>query len=133
MRTLALPEVLNDNGEPMGYGDLTVDQSGNLALADGLPALQQRVIQRLRFWQHEWYLNFPDGVPYYSRIFQRPVNAGLASAILVSEVMKVAEVERVSAVTVSLNPFTRELSFSCTIHSAFGSGPVSLEVLPNAN
>ena len=133
MRTLSLPEVVNAQGEPMGYGDLTLDAKGNIAVVDGIAALQQRVIQRLRFWEKEWFLNYIDGVPYYSEIFQRPINAGLASAILVEQVMRVLEVERVSGVSVTLNPFTRQLSFTCIAHSAFGSAPVSVEVSPNAN
>ena len=128
MRTLALPEVLNDQGESMGYGDLTLDANGNLSVIDGLPALRQRVVQRLRFWQHEWFLDYADGVPYYSAVFQRPINAGLASAILVSEVMKVAEVTRVSNVSSVLNPVSRRLAWSCTVHSAFGSTEVDFEV-----
>ena len=129
MITLALPEVLDADGQSRGYGDLTLTADGNLSLAGGLVALQERVTQSLRFWLGESFLDYRGGVPYITGIFQKPIPVGLASTIIIEHVTRIAEVERVTDVVAAVDPSTRRLSWSATVHATFGgSVAVSVEV-----
>ena len=129
MLSLALPEVLDADGASMDYGDLTLTPGGNLSLVDGLAGLQQRVTQSLRFWLHESFLDYQNGVPYVSGIFQRAIPVGLASTIIIEHVVRIAEVERVTDVVANVDPATRRLSWSATVHAmSGGSVAVSVEV-----
>ena len=50
MRTLSAPDMLDENGQSIGFSDLVLTATGELAVADGEEALRQRVLQRLRFY-----------------------------------------------------------------------------------
>ena len=124
MITISHPDPTGSRG---GEGaDIHVDAQGNLALADELPSVELRVLERLRFWRSEWFLAFNDGVPYLTEIFQRPVSVGLASSILTNEVLNVEEVTGVLNVEASIDPATRTLFWSATVSSTFGDVQVAL-------
>ena len=128
MMTLSAPDILDADGEPTGGSDLVI-AAGNLVVVGGLEALRQRVQQRLRFWVHEWFLDYEDGVPYINEIFQRPLPIGLASTIIVDHILRIDEVERVTDVVTNFDVGERRLSWSASVYWRMGgSVPVSVEV-----
>ena len=126
MRTISLPDPENSMGR--GGGDIHVTHEGNLALVDELTSVEQRVLERLRFWRNEWFLGFNDGVPYLSEIFERPITVGLASTILASEAMKVTDVLDVYDIEAEIDPATRTLIWSATIRTEFGNTSLGVTV-----
>jgi hypothetical protein len=56
-----------------GEIDLT---NGSPSLISGADATIQRITQRLRAFQGNWFLDLVFGVPYFGRIFVRNVNEG---------------------------------------------------------
>ena len=100
--------------------DLVVSD-GNLVMADGVEAIRQQVEQALRWWLGEWFLRLNEGVPYESEIFQRPASLGLISVILTDRALSVDGVDAVTDVRTSIDPQTREMRWSATVRTDFGS------------
>lgn len=106
--------------------DLHLDERGDLAVVTGLEDVRQRVIERLRFWRGDWYLDRTDGVPYIQEVFTRPMSAGLAASIVSGVIRSVAGVTGVRDVEATVDPVTRTLAYSARVDTVHGSTAVSL-------
>ena len=127
MLTLSAPDQLDQNGRSTGIADLTVGPDGHLAVADGVSAVQQAVLQRLRWWRSEWFLQVTGGVPYLSDIFRRPVTTGIVESVLSEYILQVEDVESIESITASLNGPTRHLTVSAVVKTIDGlTAPVAM-------
>ena len=106
-------------------GDLELHRN-DLVIIDGLESLRQRVVQRLGLIQGEWFLATDQGIPYIQEIYQRPFDLGLVSTILTAAIRSVERVTGVSDVRVTINPDTRQFSYSATVSSTEGETEVSI-------
>ncbi len=107
-------------GTITGGGDLELNASGNIETVSDLESARQRVVQHLRWWRNEWFLNFPEGVPYRSEVLTRPISTALASAIIADEIRKVPDVLDVKNIEASINPQTRTMDWRANISTRFG-------------
>jgi len=101
-------------------GDIHLDDQGNLSTVSGIEALRQKILQKLRFFQGEWFLNINEGVPYFQQIFARPIDAGLAASIFNNEILEEEEVTGLKNVSANLDPITREFRYNAIVESVFG-------------
>ena len=60
--------AMPDNQSPVKE-DLRLDKDGNIAIAEEQEDVRQRIIERLRYWQGEWFINPRGGVPYRTGVF----------------------------------------------------------------
>lgn len=86
------------------------------AMAGGLAALEQRVVQRLRFWQGTWFMDNTEGTRYDNSVFGVEGSQALAVSALESSILSL---EGVSEATVVIDEYdvyhrTAELSLSVT-------------------
>lgn len=113
MRTLSMPEELDDDGNPLGYADLDLVSTGpdthDLELVDDDVSLDQRCLQRLRWFAGEWFLKADGGIPYFEQVFVRPVDAGLVAVVLSDALLGIDDVESVEVEEIALEQHEREL------------------------
>lgn len=115
MRTL---NITND--------DLQLNTQGNLGVATDLEGLRQKIVQKLRFFRGDWFLNSQEGIPYYQNILVKPSDAGFVTSILNNAITEEVEVTGLGAVTSSLDPVTREFFYSVQVQTIFGTMGVEL-------
>jgi hypothetical protein len=60
--------------------DLTVDALGNIAVADDPYAIAQDVASALRLFRGELWYDTAQGLPYFQRVFGRPLSRGYLKA-----------------------------------------------------
>ena len=108
MRTLTIDET---------YGDLVL----GARLATGTDSLRMRVMERLRHWQGQWFLDANSGVPYLANIIGRQNVDHIPRSILTQQVLSVEGVAGVRDVQYSYDRRTRRASYSCTVVEA-GTG-----------
>lgn len=126
MRTLSMPEELDADGNALGYADLAVD-TGDLELVDDAVSLDQRCVQRLRWFSGEWFLKADGGIPYFEQVFVRPVDAGLVAVVLSDALRQIDDVESVEVEEIALEQFERDarlLKFRATVVGRDANAPV---------
>lgn len=111
-----------------GNQDLRVDAMGNLDLARGLESVRQRVIERVRFFAGEWFLDAAAGVPYYQRILTRPADTVLAAVAITDQIRDVDGVVDVRDVRAVIDPATRRLTWSATVDTDAGAAAVNGDI-----
>ena len=99
-----------------------------LAVADGLEALRQRVVQRLRLHRGEWFLDQEAGVSWLGDILRRPIPAGLAAQVIAAEIREVEGVVSVTNVVAELDRTQRRLQFSADVAGDAGTIAVQAEI-----
>lgn len=111
-------------------GDIHLNRSGNIALAEGAEGLRQKLISRLRLSRGEWFLDVRDGVPYLQRILGRKVGSapveGTVSQIFDTEILKEDEVRSILTSSATYLTSERKFSYIANLDTIYGS--VSLEV-----
>lgn len=100
--------------------DIRLTPTGDLEVVDGLESVRQRVVERLRFWIGQWFLDVRGGVPYRPEIFQRPTSAGLAAAVVTDQIRSVEDVTGVHSVVASIDPLSRRMTYTATVATRYG-------------
>jgi len=109
--------------------DFTLDASGNLAALEGIEALRQKIVRKLRHFQGEWFLDTESGVPYFQEIFERPISSGLVASILNQEIVEESEVVALGEVSATLDPATRAFSYTAQVYTVYSaSEPITITV-----
>lgn len=103
-----------------GEADLHLDENGNLAIADGIEDVRQRVIQALRFLFGEWFLDTQKGLPWHQEILTRPVALSLASSLIAEHVLAVNGVAEVISVELQHTGLTRHMTGRVRVRSTEG-------------
>ncbi len=83
----------------------------DFTVRDGLDSIEQRVVQRLRFFRGTWFLDFLDGIPYLDDVFISDANADIAANVLATAARGVDGVTDVTRSELRIGPLDRsELS-----------------------
>ena len=91
--------------------DLTLDQTGRIALTGGDPATAQNVANEARLFTRDAYFIQDRGIPYFAAILGRRVNNAVARFYLRRAALSVPDVKEVLSVEVTgLHPETRALT-----------------------
>ena len=90
-----------------------------------MPAVLQRVTQRLRMWRGESFADSAKGVPYLQRILGLRWDHALAERVITDAILSVDEVTGVTAVSVSLDAQDRTVRYAATVSTIHGSGAVA--------
>lgn len=95
--------------------DLTLDASGNLAMARDAEAVGQHVKQRLKMHVGEWMLDTSAGLPWIPApgrfaIFDRPYDAGTSEALIKAEILDTPGIRELTAFEARVVSGRRELA-----------------------
>ena len=102
-------------------GDISLNTSGDLSIASGKEAIRQAIVQRLRFWHGEWFLNRNDGIPYRENIFRNRRPTRLIRTLITAEVVKVPGVRKVSGFELRTVGDSRRYSVGLTVETDVGT------------
>lgn len=67
------------------YGDLLV-VDGDLVLVTGAEEIRQNIVQRLRVFLGEWFLDINDGIPFFQQILVKNPDQGKIDDLLINRV-----------------------------------------------
>ena len=104
------------------------DLTGGFAVADGVEAIRQRVLQHLRFTLGEWFLAPDEGMPYVGGLFADNAGVDLASQLITAEVLRVDGVTAAEVLQATLDPSTRKLRVELRVETAGGQVTITEEV-----
>lgn len=109
-------------------GDLDVSMNG-FSITDGQEEVRQRLIQRLKTFLGEWFLDTTIGVPYHQIIFQKAVPNSVVEDLFKSEILATTGVtELVSFPPLEFDPVSREMEMDFEVATPYGEMAVGLEV-----
>jgi len=111
---------------------IVLNTVNSFTIFNDLDELVNKILQRLQFFQAEWFLNTSLGVPYFQEIFSGPVDAGLIVNTLNNEISKESAVTLITDVKIDYNKQTREFAYAATIDTIYGSADINstIEVSP---
>ena len=104
--------AMPDNDSTPDAVDIRLDADGNLAVASEAESVRQRAIERLRFWEAEWFLTPQDGMPYLATVFRYRVPTPIVEQLIVNEVQRVAGVQSITSSSIRSDTETRRLYIS---------------------
>lgn len=96
------------------FGDLKV-VNGDLVMNSGTDSIRQHILQRLRTYFQEWFLDNTIGVPYFQQILVKNPDQAKIDAILLSVILGTPGVVAVNTYSFTADIVTRQLqvTFSC--------------------
>lgn len=98
------------------FGDLKLVDGDLVIVPDGIDAIRQHILQRLRTYFQEWFLDNTIGVPYIQQILVKNPDQDKIDAIFQNVILGTPGVTGLTAYSFSGDFVTRQLSvtFSCT-------------------
>jgi hypothetical protein len=117
--------------------DLKLDDDGDLALEgnslvliSGGDEVAQRLLNRLRLWRGEWFLNLNRGTPYREEIFVKRTALSRIESAIKREILTTSGVLELLEYTQDLDIATRRLTVSFKAKATDGTIVEFNEVLP---
>ena len=102
-------------------GDIGLDSNGQMALLSEGDQVSQNIVQRLRSFEGEFYLDRDHGVPYFQRIFVLPTNVPLIESILKRQIIETKGVLSLLRFKISIDVKSRILSaYDIRVSTVFG-------------
>lgn len=112
----------------LGLDQFTHDLSikgGKFVRVNGSDEVRQRVKVAVWHYIEEYFLNIPNGVPWYEQILGRKENADLVSLILRQRILRVPGVIRIVTFEVDYDSLLRRYSIESRIDVESGPGEIS--------
>ncbi len=105
---------IQPNSKLSGFGDLVLE-GGDLVLVDGKEAILQHVLQRLRIFLGEWFLDTSIGLPYFQQILVKNPDQGKIDALFMNQIQGTPGVTLLNSYSASVDTLKRVLTikFSC--------------------
>lgn len=111
-------------------GDIYIENN-RFKLVDKKAEVRQRLIQNLRTFFAEWFLDKTLGVPYHQVIFEKGTSVSVIESLLIDEIIKTKDVKNLLKFDpLDLNVATRELSVYFEVATTFGTIAVEEVLLP---
>lgn len=110
---------LDTNGDiHFGYGDADF-------ISDSAQTVAQKVVQRLRLWEGEWFLDVTAGTPWKARVLGRKYSKNIVQ-IIKQRIEETEGVQSVSSLDVSFDGNSRNLKITAHIMTEWGGAIVSV-------
>jgi hypothetical protein len=99
--------------------DLAIENN-NLVLIDGSDLVKQLIIQRLKTFLGEWFLDKSVGIPYFQDILIKNPNANVVTTLIKNEILKAEGVIELDSFSTDFNDGARQLSISFSVRTEDG-------------
>ena len=110
---------IDTNGDiHFGYGDADF-------ISDSAQTVAQKVVQRLRLWEGEWFLDVTAGTPWKARVLGRKYSKNIVQ-IIKQRIEETEGVQSVSSLDVSFDGNSRNLKINAHIMTEWGGAIVSV-------
>lgn len=114
-----------DPGDP-NFGDLDI-QNNSLYLVDGEVAIQQHLMQRLRIFLGEWFMDNTIGLPFFQQILVKNPNQAIIDAYIINQILATPGIIQLNSYQTTPDFINRTLNVSFTADTT--SGTVDYESL----
>lgn len=84
--------------------------TGDIVLLEGVEAIEQHLLIRLRFFLGEWMLNRTLGIPYFEEILKKAPDPNLVKSIFRETILATPGVLRINSFSATLEAETRKLT-----------------------
>lgn len=108
--------------ESSAFNDLAM-VNGDLVLTGDKEGIKQNVLQRLRMFFSEWFMDLSLGIPYYQQILVKNPDQGGIDALFVNAIINTPGITALTNYSFALDRATRVLSIS--FKALTTDGPVS--------
>lgn len=104
----------------MTFSDLVITD-GDLVLVSGKQAILQNILQRLRVFLGEWFLDNTIGLPYFQQILVKNPDLGKTDAIFQNVILGTPGVEQLSTYSFQADTATRVLRLAFSVETTSGT------------
>lgn len=89
--------------------------NGDIPLTTGSDAVRQHLLQRLKMFRGEWFLDLSDGVPYYQNILIKNPNPDTVDGVLKDRILNTPGVDELLEFELDYDPATRKLTLAFSV------------------
>lgn len=100
-------------------GDIQID-GGSLSLVTGVDGIRQDLIQKLRTFLGEWFLDLSDGVSYYQNILIKNPSPQVVESLLQDRILSTPGVIEILSFNLDYDPVLRKLTGAFEVRSEEG-------------
>ena len=111
-----------------GKKDFELDADNNIvinnfdfATVEENDRVKQMLLIHLLTFKNEWFLDTEFGVPYIENILTKPIDVPLIADILKSEIVKVADVTRITKFDIEVDAANRSIDVTFTVITTFST------------
>jgi hypothetical protein len=102
--------------------------NGDLVLVSNADAIQQHLIQRLKLFRGEWFLDLDAGVPYFQDILVKNPNPALVDGVLKDAILGSPGVLELTSFSMIYDTTARTLTVTFTVETINGPVDVSTQL-----
>ncbi len=102
------------------FGDLVL-LNGDLVINSGTDAIKQNVLQRLKTYLGEWFLDNRIGLPFYQQILVKNPDQGVIDGILQNAILDTPGIVSLNKYLATLERGTRKLTVAFTATATSGT------------
>ncbi len=102
---------LTDDGEHLKI------LNGDLVLTSLADAVKQHLLQRLRTFRGEWFLDFSIGIPYFQNILVKNPNPDVVDGLLKDEILSTPGVDELLFFELEYDRAVRKLTVSFSVRA----------------
>lgn len=113
--------MLNLNKTDPAYGDLLVQKGDLVMTPDQETGIRQHILQRLRTYLGEWFMDLSIGIDYFGQILTKNPDQSTIDAIFISIILGTPGVAELSAYSFQSDFTTRTASVSFTVQTTQGT------------
>lgn len=100
-------------------GDLAIE-NGSLSMVTGQDGIRQDLIQKLRSFLGEWFLDLSDGVPYYQNILIKNPSPQVVESLLQDRILSTPGVIEILSFNLDYDPALRKLTGAFDVRTEEG-------------
>lgn len=94
--------------------------NGDLALTANDDAIRQHIVQRLRTFLGEWFLDLSVGVPYFQDVLVKNPNVQVVDGVLKQTILDTPGVIELMTFELDFDAGTRKLKVDCSVRTQNG-------------
>lgn len=94
------------------FTDIDFTANGDLQLVDGTTAILQNILQTLKIFFGEWFLDQSLGIDYFNQILIKNPNRDVINAIFINQILSVPGVISLLSYSFTPNFITRQLTIA---------------------
>lgn len=102
------------------YGDIVV-ANGDLSLNDSEVAIEQHILQRLRIYLGEWFLDNTIGLPYFDQILIKNPDQSKIDALFINQILGTPGVIQLNNYSFTIDFITRQLQLTFSAQTTQGT------------
>lgn len=101
-------------------GDIEIS-NGDIRLTEGQETIRQHIMQVLRSFKGEWFLDITSGVPYFGEVFKKNPNPLTLDFVFKDAIANCLGVKEITSFDLSLDNAARKLKLEFSVDTIEGN------------